>query len=67
MSTPTIRALLALIPIGGVVMCMGVLLFRPPPERELIHVLLGALIALSKDSFSYYFGASDPPAEKENG
>ena len=59
MNTNTLKGILALIPILGLLICLGILLFVAPPERELIHVLIGAFIAFTKDSYSYYFGSSD--------
>ena len=67
MKTQMIKAHLALAPTYGLLIVFFVLIFSPPPHEtilNMLHMLFGALVALLKDSYSYFFGASEPP---ENG
>lgn len=67
MKTQTIKGHLSLAPIYGILMVVYVLVFVPPPQDtilNMLHMLLGALVALCKEPYSYYFGSSEPP---ENG
>ena len=60
MSINTLKAILALIPIMSVCAISFILIWFPPPALadDFLRTLLGAMIILSKESYSYYFGAS---------
>lgn len=57
-----LKPILALLPIAGMIGALGCLFFikeMSDQSEKLIYFLLGALVTLAKDSYSYYFGSSD--------
>jgi hypothetical protein len=66
MNKNRIKPALAILSFLGFVCCLSALFVLPIPtnSRDILLVVIGALIAMVKDVFGYYFGSSEGSARK---
>ena len=57
---------LSALAMGTFLICIYLLFFQPFPEasKDVLLIVVGALIAIVKDVYGYYFGSSESSARK---
>jgi len=66
MNTEVIKGILSLLVVVGVGVCLWLLFYYPLPQgsRDIILIVIGALVATFKDIYGYYFGSSEGSTRK---
>jgi len=66
MNTEIIKGILSLLVVIGVGVCLWLLFCYPLPQgsRDIILIVIGALVATFKDIYGYYFGSSEGSTRK---
>ncbi len=66
MNTEITKSILSLLVVVGVGVCLWLLFYFPLPQgsRDIILIVIGALVATFKDIYGYYFGSSEGSTRK---
>lgn len=61
-----LKPLLALMIVSAFILMLNTLMFKPVPadNNDVIMVLLGAMVGIVRDIYSYFFGASENKERK---